>query len=725
MADYKPFADSRLWLEGDFRWPGPAGENGPNLYQAIVHEGLSKLTETTLLLRSGTEHVDLKSLLGQSVRVHLMAEDDSQRVFSGMCISAESLGYRDGLHNYVLELRPWLWRLTLTRDCRIFQEMTAVEIIKKIFSDGGFADYESKLKETYAKRTYCVQYRESDYDFICRLMEEEGIYFFFHNAPNGSGVEKLILCDRTSAHAAVPGHGTIPYNARHSAEGAGTSREDHIAEWTELDNATAGKVLLSDYDFMNPTGDLLVNSSVPGGHKHDAAERFDYPGHHRVADDHPASTDLGEKRAQVRIQAEAVRQDQFRAASNVRALAVGQTFKLKDHPDYHFNEDYLVISASHYLQDMNYYKASEGRRDLVALSEPFPETMAKDAYACTFHAIGKLVPFRAPLVTPWPEIAGLQTATVVGPNDEEIYTDDEGRIKVKFHWDRNPATKKPEELTCWVRVVTPWSGTDWGMVALPRTGQEVVVQFEEGDPDRPICTGMLYNKPKKPAYKFPDDKTQLGIRTKSSPKGGETDYNELMFEDKKGSELMRVQAQKDHIALVKDRSVVTIGLDKHEMVKTFKGNSEIKEDVKDGSLWEVIKANVTRIINEGNHEFTIKKGDEKLKLETGSQTLEIKKDKTQTIEGKHTKTITGNDATTVKTGDMTIDVKAGKVTMKAMQSIELKVGQSSIKLEPTKITIKSMNIDAKADLKADFSGLMTNIKASAILVLKGALTKIN
>lgn len=719
MPKYKPFDHARVWLEGEFGWPA---SDKPLLHQAIVHEGLSKLTETTILLRSDAENVDLKAVLGNSVRIHLLTEDKTERVFSGLCVSVENLGYRDGMFNYVLELRPWLWRLTLTKDCRIFQSMTAVAIIKEIFSDGGFSDLKDELKEKYPVRDYCVQYRESDYDFICRLMEEEGIYFYFQNDIDSTATEKLVLCDRASAHSPVPGHGNIEYRARHSTEGAGTSREDHIAEWTEIDRMTSGKLVLNEFDFMNPTGDLIVNDAILSGHTNDDAEVYDYPGHHRVEDNHSKSQSLGRSRAKVRIEAEAVCHDQYRGASNVRALAAGQTFGLQDHPESAFNTDYLVVSASHFIQDMNYYKASEGRRDLVALEDPFPEAMKQDAYGSTFSAIEKVLPYRAPLVTPWPEIPGLQTATVVGPSGDEIYTDQEGRIKVKFHWDRNPAAKNPEALSCWVRVVTPWSGTDWGMVALPRIDQEVVVQFEEGDPDRPICTGMLYNKPRKPAYTFPEDKTQLGIRTKSSPKGGEKDYNELMFEDKKGEELMRVQAQKDHQELIKNKSVVTIGLEKQELIED---DGKIKSDVKDGSLSEVIKQDVTRLIQKGDHTFTIDKGDENIALNTGSQTLEIKKDKTQTIEGKHTKTITGNDATTVKTGNMTVDVKSGKVTMTAAQSIELKVGGSSIKIEPAKITIKSVAIDVKGQAKADVSAPLTNVKASGMLVLKGTLTKIN
>ena len=351
------------------------------------------------------------------------------------------------------------------------------------------------------------------------------------------------------------------------------------------------------------------------------------------------------------------------------------------------------------------------RHDIKAKNMDFPEEMKGDAYASTFGAIPKQEQFRAPLTTPWPEIAGLHTAIVTGPSGEEIWTNEHGQIKVQFHWDREG--ENDEKTTCWVRVVTPWSGKDWGMVAVPRIGQEVVIQFEEGDPDRPICTGMLYNKDTMPPYKYPDDQTQMGFKTNSSKGGG--GYNEWMFEDKAGEELMRIQAQKDHQRLVKNESVVTIGLDEVDA-----GAHD-----EDGCESKVVKQHVTETLLEGDHYFTI---------ETGSQEIEIKTDKTQTIEGKHTKTITGNDATTVEEGDMTVDVSMGDITvdaalgkikMTAMQEILLKVGQSSIKIDNSGVTIKGLMIKVEGTAMVEAKAPMTTVKGDAMLTLKGGLTLIN
>ncbi len=736
MPDYKPFPDARSWLSGEFSWPEPAGEYGPNLYRAVIHEGLSKLTEMSVLIRSWAENADIGEIVGRSLRVHVMTEDESERVFSGLCVSVEKLGYFEGNWYYLAEVRPWFWLLTRTQDCRVFQEKSTVEIIKQIFEEYGFSDYEDALTGSYDARTYCVQYRESDYDFLCRLMEEDGIYFYFKNALDSTAVEQLVLCDSVSGHSEVPGHASITYHARQMERGAETAREDHIAEWTKRENVTRGKYTLNDFDFKLQDADLKFEHAIASGsHSHTDYEVYDYLGHHRYPGVFNSDKSLGEKYATVRMEAEAAGFHQYRGAANVRALATGQTFELAEHPDEEANINYLVTAAEHYVQDQNFLKAAhekkvgsqlsemkrhgvekflrtemihrgrDSRRDLVMMRREFPAHMAGDAYACTFVSIPKSTQYRAPIRTPWPKISGPHTATVVGKSGEEIHTDEFGRIKVQFHWDREG--QKDENSSCWVRVMTPWSGTDYGMVAIPRMGQEAVIQFEEGDPDRPICTGMVYNAWQKAPYSYPDDKTQLGIRTKSSKQGGAEDYNELMFEDKKGEELMRIQAQKDHQMLIKNKSVVTIGQDAIDA-----GDHD-----DDGSLSEVIRNNVTRTIQEGSHYHTIATGDEEFKIETGSQTIEIATDKTQTV--------TQNYSTTVEQGNMTVGVDAGKIEIEAAQSIELKVGGSSIKIEPAKITIKSTMIDIKGDAKVDVNGAMTNVKASGILVLKGALTKIN
>ena len=385
----------------------------------------------------------------------------------------------------------------------------------------------------------------------------------------------------------------------------------------------------------------------------------------------------------------------------------------------------MIYEAVHYFRPSSSQRLDPGQLERDRPELQYPKEMEQAEYLCRFIGIDSSLQYRSPLTTPWPEIAGLHTATVVGKAGEEIWTDEHGRIRVHFPWDR--VGEENETSTCWVRVATPWSGKDYGFVAIPRMGQEVVIQFEEGDPDRPICTGMLWNNDTKPAWAYPDNATQLGIRTKSSKEGGEEDYNELMFEDKMSEEFMRVQAQKDHQFLIKNKSVVTIG----------QPEIDAGEHDDEGSLSEVIRNHVTRTIQEGNHYHTIQQGDEEFKIETGSQTIEIETDKTQTIQQNYSTTIaqgdhttevsTGNHETTVSMGDLAVSVDTGKITIEAMQSIELKVGASSIKIEPAQITVKSVMVKLDGSAMTEVKGgAMTSVKSGGITMVQGGpLVKIN
>lgn len=688
MADSKSHSKAVVWMSGTY----PAKDM--LLKRAIVREKLSTLTETTIEFQSKNKAIKLADILGRAMSVHILTPEGGERKFSGTVVSVECLGLRDGYGHYVAEVRPWFWMLTRTQDCRIFQEMSAVDIIEKVFSDAGFTDFTTRLSDTTTRRNYCVQYRESDYDFICRLMEEEGIYYYFDNKMDENDVEVLTLCDGVNGHSPVPGEATLEYHAR---EKNARRRADHIAEWASEETLTRGRIALSDFDFLSPAADFRVTESITKGtHYRKDFEVYDTPGHYYK------DTGLGTKRARVRMEAEAVRHQHWRGAGNVRTLGTGYTFALTDHPDESSNIEYLVTDATHYFKVSTDFTEGEMRHDLEAQNMDFPENMETDAYTCTFGAIPKTEQFRAPLVTSWPEIPGLHTATVVGEAGEEISTDIHGRIRVQFHWDREG--KLDENSSCWIRVVTPWSGRGWGIIAVPRIGQEVVIQFEEGDPDRPICTGMLYNSDTMPPYELPDNKTQSGIKTNSSKDS--VGYNELMFEDKKGAEMMRVQAQKDHQMLIKNKSVVTIGVDK------------IQEGAHDdeGSLSQVVKQNVTETILEGDHFFTIG---------TGSQEIVIETDKTQTINGKHTQTIKGNYVTKVSSGNLTVNVAAGKIEMKAAQEILLKVGNSSIKIDNSGVTIKGPIIKIEGEAMAEIKSTLTTVKGSAMLTLKGGLTMIN
>jgi len=703
MVESKAHESDMVWMSGSY------SARDLHLKRAIVREGLSKLTETTVAFQSKNKAVKLEEIVGQTLNLHVTTADGSDQKFSGLCISVENMGFRDGYGHYVAEVRPWFWMLTRTSDSRVFQNLSAVDIIKQIFSEYGFSDFRDRLSDSYEKREYCLQYRETDYAFLCRLMEEEGIYFYFDSNKDKNSAESLVLCDGISGHSPINGSSTIEFHARDDRD---RRREDHIAEWTREETLTRGKVTLNDFDFTSPMADLKVNNSITrGNHSHKDYEVYDYQGHHRK------DTGLGGKLARVRMEAEAIAHKRWRGASSVRTLGTGGTFTLKNHPDSDANGEYLVVDTIHYLQVAGDYneredrksdaaKEGEMRRDVKPRNMDFPEEVAGDAYASTFSAIEKQEQFRAPLVTPWPEVPGLQTATVVGQSGEEIWTDEYGRIKVQFHWDREG--KKNETACCFVRVVTPWSGKNWGMVAVPRIGQEVVIQFEDGNPDRPICTGMLYNSDTMPPYKYPDDQTQLGIKTNSSKGGG--GYNELMFEDKAGEELMRVQAQKYHQMLVKDRSAVTVGLDAPD--PDAPGTDE-------KSFAMTIKQNMTETVKSGDRTELVETGDKSETIQKGNMTLDVD-------TGNLTETIAkGNHSETVSLGNLTVDVTAGKIEMSAGQEILLKVGGSSVKIDNSGVTIKGPMIKIEGSGMVEAKAPMTTVKGDAMLTLKGGLTLIN
>ncbi len=709
MSDSLQSKEWPLRITGSYKYK----EDELVIRRAIITEKMGELTEIQVEMLSPDKTIKLEELLGKILTIHMAAAEGEERKFTGTIVRVERLALRDGFVHLLADLRPWFWMLQQTTNSRIFQNMTVDKIIEDVFKGHGFSDFQKKLSGTYEQREYCVQYRETDFDFVSRLMQEEGIYYFFDYAKANNKYETLVLCDGLSGHTPLTGSSDLFYRAGDDYE---QRLPDSVTEWASAQQIVPGVVALGDFNFETPSAKMASVSKtiLSPDHKHNKYELYDTPGHYIDAN-------KGKPRAQVRMEAEETEYDRRRGRASVRAMEVGKTFTLKEHPDKDQNQEYLVTAATFYLQTTEGYGFEKNSKDLDTGALEFPEDNS-EMYMVEFDVQPKKVQYRNARTTPWPEIAGLHTAIVTGPAGKEIHTDKYGRIKVQFHWDR--VGKKDEKTSCWVRVVTPWSGKNWGMIHIPRIGQEVVIQFEEGDPDRPICTGMLYNAETMPPYDLPANQTQSGIRTRSSEKGKPDTFNELMFEDKKDAELVRFQAQKDHEKLVKNKSTVTIGYDKLDTG----GNGG------DGCLSQVVKKDVNETIKEGDHTFTI---------ETGSQKVSIKTDQTETIEGKSTRTVTGNDTetikqgnmvtsvdsgnktTTVKLGNIQVDAKAGKITMTAMQSIELKVGTSSIKLDPTSVTIKSTMINVQATAKMDAKSPLTTVSGDAMLTLKGGVTMIN
>lgn len=662
---------------------------------ARVVEGLGKLTEVTVDFMAADKKLDLAEIVGKPVTIKIRKSDDEGsgwRTYVAHCIEGQFIGLQEGYGFYSIECRPWLWFLTRNRNNRIFQNLTAQAIIEQIFGDNGFSDFEFKLNRSTEQRVYTVQYNESDFDFISRLMEEEGIYYYFDHGTT----DKMMLVDDIGGHSPVENAETIEYAPREKEYRRTT---DHIFEWRGAEAVTSGKVTLTDWNFEKPKADMKTAKAIPKGkHGKKNQEIYRYPGHYR-------ETALGDIYARVEMEANAALHQLRDAIGNVRTLAYGKTFKLKGHFRDAENTDYLIVNAVHMMQVEN---ADEDQSQKVEASKQgdgaakLPSTIKfdeenKDAYRCTFKVLPKNVPFRTVPHTEWPKIPGILIARVTGPSGEEIYTDKYGRIKVQFPWDREG--KFDENTTCWVRVVTPWSGNQWGMIAVPRIGQEVVIQFEDGDPDRPICTGMLYNADTMPPYGLPDNKTQSGVKTRSSKGGGADNFNEFVMEDLKGEEFVRLQSEKDYFEIIKNNATITIGMEKQDP----------------GDYTQTIYANRSEFVKTGDSTFKVEQGNEIRYIKSnktedidGNSEKNIKGDETKDTKGKFTETVTGAYKSTVTAG----------ITIESMQQIELKVGGNSIKLDQSGITIKGIMVTSEASV-------VNETKGSAMVKIQGGITMIN
>lgn len=687
-----------VWMEGDYSC------DPVNLKNARVVEGLSFLTEGTIEFLSSNDALDLQDMLGQSITLGIKDANNEDRYFTGTCTSVEYVGLYQGLSHFVAETRPWLWFLTRSTENRIFQNMTVLDIIQAILSDYGFwSNVDKRARGSYKERVYCVQYAETDFDFISRLMEEEGIYYFFEQS--GKRL-KMVMADSISAHKATPGKSDFNF---HFKESRYRRKDDHVFDWSETTGVTTGKVTLNDYDFENPKADHKTVKVQPKGvHGHKSYEHYRYPGHSRI-------DGMGDDFTKIRMEAEAVKHKLSRGAGNIRTLGVGQTFKLKDHPRKHNNIEYLLTHAVHHLQIETDYEDHETKQPLFDSTIPVDDDN-KDTYRVVFDVIPKTEPFRAPQITPWPKLLGLQTAIVTGPKGEEIHTDKYGRIKVQFHWDREG--KLDDQTTCWVRCVMPWTGKNWGMISVPRIGQEVAIQFEEGDPDRPICTGMLYNGDTMPPFKLPENMTQTGIRTQSTKNGSGQNYNELVFEDKIDSEFIRFHSEKDYLQTVENDAVINIGLDKQDP----------------GDLTQTIHHTKTETIKTGDHIFKVETGNQDIFINTdhkekidGKADQTIKQNYTQTIsDGNVSRNVKmGSETVTVSKGDYSLKTSLGSVSVTAMKEISLKVGGNSIVIDQTGVTITGTMVTVKGKATVDVKSPMTTVSGDGMLTLKGGLIMIN
>lgn len=677
------------------------------LISGIIEGGINDIPVALIEFVSKDKLLELDVFLGSNVGISLQSGEDKTQHFYGTCINVEYKGSPSGDGHYFAEIRPWLWFLTRSRNNRVFQSIKATDIVREILGDYGLT---SELKMNTSNkdeiRDYCVQYRETDFDFIKRLLEEEGIYFYFEFKDSEI---KLVFADNPNTHSPVPDDDVFPFR-----DDAASQQLAHVYKWDAKEKIVSGKVSLDDYDFERPSASLSVASEkLSGTHSHKGYEVYTAPGRYR-------STEVGEEFARAQIEAHASEHQTWSAEGNIANLGVGQIFELADHPR-HMNADNTFM-ATRVKQFFRLNGGEENGRSLLEKLHNFGLAESEHSRVL-FDAVLKSKPFRMPSCVPVPEISGVHTAVVTGPSGDEICTDKYGRIKVQFHWDRKG--KKDDKSSCWVRTMMPTAGKNWGSVAIPRIGQEVVIQFEEGNPDRPLCTGVLYNADQMPPYELPGNATRSGIKTNSSKGSG--GYNELMFEDKKGDELVRFAAEKDFVQNIQNSAHVKVGYDHEKDVKTAEADG-------DGSMKLEVKNNLEEIVETGNHTF---------KVSAGEQNISIQKDKTEEIHGSSTLTVeddrteeftsgdvkrslsSGSETTKLASGDYTVNAMGGNIELKAAQSITLKVGGSSIVVDNKGVTIKGPMIEITGQAKVDVKSPLTTVKADGMLTLKGSVTMIN
>jgi type VI secretion system secreted protein VgrG len=634
-------------------------------------EGVSIPFSYTLDLLSDDAAIDAEKLLRTAVTLTLVLADGGERVLHGLINRFSQSGQTQGgeLTAYRAQVVPWLWFLSLSSSCKIFQNLTALEIVEKVFRARGFSDFEIKCVKTHPKREYCVQYRETDLNFVSRLLEEEGVFYFFRHS---ASKHVLVLADDNSAVKPCPAESKV----RMATQSGGWAQEDVVTMLQREHVTHVGKVTLRDYDYLQPSLDL--ESSVSGQGK---AEVYDYPGAFTTLDD-------GERLARLQLEEREGWQLVIRGESSCRGLEAGFRFDLKEHYRADANDTYFLL----HLQQSGQNSAYRAR----------PDTPAE--YRNSFVAIPHKVPFRPPHTAPKPVVQGSQTALVVGKSGEEIWVDKYGRVKVQFYWDRDG--KKDENSSCWVRVASTWAGKQWGHIQIPRIGQEVIVDFLEGDPDLPIITGRVYNAEQMPPFELPANQTQSGVRSRSSKGGGTDNCNEFVMEDKKDSELITLHAEKDLFVEVENDEVHDVGHDRTTVVT----NNDMRTVEEGDDSVSVQKGRQAIEVQQGDQSIELGQGNQELKIKMGNQTIELGQ---------------GNQEITVKTGNRTVKVSLGKIAEEAMQGIELKVGQSSVKIDQTGVTIKGMMVSIEGQTQTDIKGLMTNVKADAKLAVQGAITMIN
>jgi type VI secretion system secreted protein VgrG len=601
-------------------------------------EGLSRLFTFHLDLLSQEDSIDFTKVLGKKVVVTIAtAKPNTPRYINGYVSRFAQSGFDATFYHYQMEVVPWFWFLTRQTDCRIFQAKSVPEIVTEIFDQqkdkSHTADYKMNVNAgDYDELEYCVQYRETTFNFVSRLLEHEGIFYYFEHTQDG---HTLVVCDNSASLPACPVSPTVPYDPS-----AGTSfgSGEHISDIHAKREFRTGQYTSTDYNFETPSTNLKATEQTVikvGGN--DPYEIFDYPGVH-------TTLDQGQDTSKTRMEEHEAAHHIIVGSGRVRDFAPGKTFTLGTHYRSDMNSSYLITEVRHSASEGGIYFSNSG---------------ADENSSIQFQCIPASIPYRPPRVTPKPFVQGPQPALVVGKANEEIWVDSYGRVIVQFYWDRYG--QQNENSSCWIRVSQPWAGGNWGAMWIPRIGQEVLVSFLEGDPDRPVITGRVYNANQMPPYTLPDYQTRSTFMSRSSKGGGASNYNELRFEDLKGQEQIFVNAEMDMDLRVEKDSREFIGANRHLIVTTNQVE-QIQTDKHvhvEGSHYEKIDTNMS--LNVGGNQ---------MESVTGNKSLNVTGDQKESVTGNVSLSVTGNQSESV-TGNVSLSVTGGKmdsITMGYMMS---------------------------------------------------------
>ncbi|MBV9498074.1 MAG: type VI secretion system tip protein VgrG [Acidobacteriaceae bacterium] len=650
----------------------PAGKDVLLLERLSGEEGVSRPFRFVLDLVADVQSdnpakIKPHNLVGKPFTIRIALEEGKSKYINGICESFSKGAVDDEFAHYSAAVVPWFSLLNLSSNCSIFSDKAVPDIIQEVVSKSGFSSqFQSKLTKSYTTWDYCVQYRETDFSFLSRIMEAEGIYYYFAHE---DGNHTMIVGDAPSCYESLPNQSTFAYSPVTGVQ----NLEDTIREWSVEERIHTGKWTTRDYHHEMPSNDLQVsevsNVVCEAGKSY---EVYDYPGDHAKKFNKPESRigDVkpeGEKLATLRIEEQEANRVLVSGRSLCRAFTSGYKIMVTGGDA---AGSYFLTGTSHQALQYPDYR----NRDVI-----------QPAYENSFTCIDASVPFKQRERTPKPVVLGLQTALVIDEssagNSEEIWPDKYGRVRVRFPWDRDA------NYACWLRVIQPWGGKSWGQQWLPRTGDEVAVAFLEGDPDCPVVVGSVYNSQNLPIFTLPDNKTQSGIQTHSSPGGGTSNYNMFRFEDKIGNEEIYIQAEKDWNSLIKNDETRTVK--NNRTTKIHVNDSRTVEtgddsiDVQQGKRTISIMGNLTETVKQGNISQTADQGNISTTASMGNIST------TANMGNISTQADMGNISTQADLGNITIQASVGSITISGLSGVTISCGASTIEMTPASISISA------------------------------------